>query len=120
THRILTCLVRERVIHQRKSDRHYFLGPVIFELSVTLTQHSQFQKAGRTVLRALSRQFANSVALLYLRTGSDCVCIAREGKSQYTRDNTGIRVGYIAPMLSLAGGVAILSMLPKEESAAVL
>ena len=35
THRILGALVRKRLIEQRASDRRYFLGPLVFELSVT-------------------------------------------------------------------------------------
>ena len=120
THRILAALVRERLVAQRASDRRYFLGPLVFELSVTQIWYGQYQAAARTTLRRLATQLPNSVTLIFLRSHDDAVCMAREGASSYTRGSTGIRVGQRLPLLSLAGGAAILAALPPAEAAGII
>ena len=35
THRILACLVRERLVQQRAVDGHYLPGPLLFELALS-------------------------------------------------------------------------------------
>lgn len=121
THRILACLVRERLVHQRSSDRHYVLGPLTFELGVSATSHAEFQLAAQAELKLLTKNILKkAVGIVYLRSGDDCVCIVREGVSAYTRERSGILIGNRAPLLSLAGGGAILASLPDEEAAEVM
>ena len=93
THRILGALVRERLIEQRASDRRYFLGPLVFELSVTQTWFARYEATARTTLRHIARDLPNSVVLIYMRSEDDAVCLAREGASSYTSEGTGIRIG---------------------------
>lgn len=120
THRILGALVRERLIEQRASDRRYFLGPLVFELSVTQTWFARYEATARTTLRHIARDLPNSVVLIYMRSEDDAVCLAREGASSYTSEGTGIRIGQRLPLLSLAGGAAILGALPREEAAGIV
>ena len=35
-HRVLSCLVRERFVQQRSTDKHYFPGPMLYELGLSL------------------------------------------------------------------------------------
>lgn len=120
THRLLACLVRERLVHQRETDHRYFLGPLNFELAIGMVGYSELQKEARATVERLSMQLPRVVALAYLRSGDDCVCFARHGSSSYTRQGTGIRIGNRTPLLSLAGGAAILAALPKREAAAII
>ena len=112
THRILACLVRERLAQQRPGDRHYLPGPLIFELSLSMPAYAEFQAACRAPLARLARTFG-AQAILYLRSGEDWVCAAFNGPSVYV--GGGLEVGTRRPLVSTAGGVAILISLAAEE-----
>lgn len=112
THRILSALVRERLVHQRASDRHYLPGPLIFEMSQAMPAYAEFQGACGPSLRRLSRQF-KGLALVHLHSQDDSVCIGRSGESVYV--GTAMEVGTRWPLIASAGGVAILIALPPHE-----
>lgn len=118
-HRILQCLVRERMVQQRESDRRYVVGPLNFELGASVPRYGEFAETARTTVRRIAQAIPKVVVLAYLRSNDECVCIARAGSSSYTREGTGIRVGQRAALLSLAGGIAILSALPAGEAQAI-
>lgn len=113
THRILSCLVRERMVQQREGDRLYHLGPLVFELGLTLSAHANFQAACRAPLERLARRFG-ALAILYLRSGEDWVCAGCVGPLAYAGSN--IEVGKRRPLLSSAGGIAILVALDEDEA----
>ncbi len=117
THRILSCLVRERVVQQRDSDRLYHLGPLVFELGLTLSAHANFQAACRLPLDRLARRFG-ALAILYLRSGDDWVCAGCVGPLAYAGSN--IEVGKRRPLLSSAGGIAILVALDDDEARRII
>ena len=117
THRILACLVRERLAQRRGGDRHYLPGPLVFELSLSMPAYAEFQAACNAPLARLSRRFG-AQAILYLRSGSDWVCAAYVGREVYL--GGGLEIGTRRPLLSTAGGVAILIALPRAEAAAII
>jgi len=78
THRLLACLVRERMVRQRSSDRHYFPGPLLFELSLANPVYEDFQAAARAPVERLYRSFG-TMAALFLRSGCESVCTVRAG-----------------------------------------
>ena len=51
-HRMLKCMVRERLVQQRAADQRYLLGPLAFELGASLPQqqsetaHQRLVKSG--------------------------------------------------------------------------
>lgn len=112
THRILSALVRERLVHQRASDRHYLPGPLVFEMSLAMPAYAEFQQACAPSLRRLSRRF-KGLALVHLHSHDDTVCIGRSGESVYV--GTAMEVGTRWPLVASAGGVAILIALPPRE-----
>lgn len=112
-HRILTCLRRERLVQQREGDGHYLPGPLIFELSLTQPAYAEFLAACKAPLARVARR-SGAVAFLYLRSGADFVCAAREGPS--TLKGLSIHVGTRRPLISASGGVAILIALPEDEA----
>lgn len=116
-HRILNCLQRERLVQQRERDRHYLPGPLLFELSLTLPPLAEFQAACQAPLSRVARR-TGGVAFLYLRSGSDFVCAARVGATSIK--GLSIQVGTRRPLVSSAGGVAILVALPDEESRRII
>jgi DNA-binding IclR family transcriptional regulator len=112
THRIVACLMRERLASQRKSDRRYVPGPFLFELGLSISPLHAFQVASQAPLARIARR-AGGIGLLYLRSGSEFVCAAREGTVDLKA--LTIEVGTRRPLIVSAGGLAILIALPRDE-----
>ncbi len=117
THRLLACLVRERLVQQRASNRHYLLGPLIFELGLALPGYVEFQSACRAPVARVAKRF-EATSVLYLRSGTDWVCAARAGPPVY--GGTIPEVGTRRPLMSSVGGAAILMALPPREAQAIV
>lgn len=112
-HRLLACLVRERLVEQRASDRHYIPGPMLFELSLSLPrQYGDFLQSCAAPLSRLARR-TRTVSYLMLRSGSDFVCAARGGSPALKAH--AIEIGVRRPLMTAAGGIAILIALHEEE-----
>jgi DNA-binding IclR family transcriptional regulator len=111
-HRVLARLVDERLVRQRPGDRHYLPGPMLFELGLSLPEHAQFQRSAETILRVFAHEMT-CVAMLLLRSGNDFVCTVREGTAPHT--GTMMHPGTRRPLITSAGGVAILQTLPDTE-----
>jgi len=116
-HRMLSCLVDERLVEQRASDRHYLPGPLMYELGLALPQHAMFQRRAGVLAAAFARRFGG-VAVLVLRSGHDLVCSVRTGTLPLT--GSVLYPGTRRPLFSTATGVAILQTLPDAEALAVL
>lgn len=112
THRALAALVRERMVQQRRSDRHYLPGPLIFELSLAMPAYAEFQAAARPSINRLYRRF-DTMTALFLRSGSESVCALRAGEPPYV--GARLEVGTRGPLLANAGGTAILIALSADE-----
>jgi DNA-binding IclR family transcriptional regulator len=116
-YRMLKCLEEERLVKRRAADRHYLPGPLLFELGLTLAPHAAFQSAAQAPLLRLARR-TGGVAFLYLRSNNDFVCAGRVGKTELK--GLSIHIGTRRPLVTSAGGMAIVVALPAEESKAVV
>lgn len=116
-HRLLAHLKRERLVQQRAHDRHYTPGPLLYELSLALPEYRAFVDSGRVRLERLVNR-VGGVAFLFLRSGCDFVCAARAGGVRVT--GLSIDVGTRRPLLTSAGGIAILIAMPAGEAQAVI
>lgn len=116
-HRMLACLVEERLVEQRAIDKHYIPGPLMFELGLAHPARVQFQRAAEVALRGFARRMGG-VALLLLRSGNEYVCSVRAG----TISLAGLMVhpGTRRPLFTSVGGVAIFQTLPEEEVRKIL
>jgi len=116
-HRMLSCLVEERMVVQRAVDRHYLPGPLMYELGLALPESMQFQRAAESRVQAFARRLAG-VALLQLRSGNEFVCSVRTGALALT----GLMVypGTRRPLFTSVGGLAILQTLDKDEVRRIL
>lgn len=116
-HRMLTCMVEERLVEQCASDRHYLPGPLMYELGLALPDRAQFQRRAEAAVQVFARRMAG-IALLLLRSGNEYVCCARAG----TLPLSGLMVhtGTRRPLFTSVGGVAILQTLPAEDVREVL
>ena len=111
-HRMLTCMVEERLVEQRASDRHYLPGPLMYELGLALPNRAPFQRCAEATVQAFARRMAG-IGLLLLRSGNEYVCSVRAG----TLSLSGLMIhpGARRPLFTSVGGVAILQTLPAEE-----
>ena len=117
TQRILACLVRERMVNQRASNRQYFPGPLIFELGLSMPAYHEFQAACQPSVRRVARHF-QATSVLYHRSGIEWVCANRAGPAVY--GGTILEVGTRRPLLSSVGGVAILMTMPAQQASAIV
>ncbi len=116
TRRVLACLVRERVLDQRASDRRYLPGPLLFELGLTVPAYRALQDACRGPMERAARR-CGGASFVYLRSASEVVCLARV-------DHVPVKGAWAQPgtrrwMASLAAGLAILVELPRKEGEAM-
>lgn len=116
-HRMLACLVDERLVAQRATDRHYVPGPLMFELGFALPDHVQFQHQAEPMVQAFARRMGG-IALLLLRSGNEYVCTARAGALSLS--GLMVYLGTRRPLFTSVGGVAILQTRPVAEVRAVL
>ena len=116
-HRLLACLVRERLVRQRTGDRRYVPGPLLYELSLALPGYAALQAASARHLSSAAGAL-DAYTFLCLRSGVDFVCAAQAGRAsaKALEHDVGLR----RPLLVSAGGVAIIVALPAEEAAAVV
>ena len=117
THRIVACFIRERLARQRASDRRYLPGPLLFELGVSVPELAALQAVSHAPLARLAKRLGG-IALLYLRSGFEFVCVSRAGTLQLKA--LTIDVGTRRPLIVSAGGLAIVAALEKEEARAVI
>jgi DNA-binding IclR family transcriptional regulator len=116
-HRMLACMVEERLVEQRASDRHYLPGPLMFELGLALPSHARFQAAAEVQVQAFARRMAG-IGLLLLRSGKEYVCSVRAG--QLPLAGLMVYPGTRRPLFTSVGGIAILQTRPEEEVRQVL
>lgn len=116
-HRVLACLVRERFVQQRPSDKHYFPGPMLFELGLSMPGFGAFQHACDKRLRKFAAAL-DAIAWVILRSGNEYVCSSRQGTLELR--GLMVQVGTRRPLFTSAGGIAILQTLSSAEAAAIL
>jgi DNA-binding IclR family transcriptional regulator len=116
-HRMLACLVEERLVEQRAGDRHYLPGPLLYELGLALPARAQFQRRAEAAVQAFARRMAG-VSLLLLRSGCEYVCSVRAGALPLA--GLMVEAGTRRPLFTSVGGVAILQTLPADEARRVL
>jgi DNA-binding IclR family transcriptional regulator len=108
-HRLLAGLAHERLVVQRRGDRHYLPGPLLFELGLGVAPLAGFQARCAPGLARLARA-TRGIAFLYLKSGHEFVCAARVGNT--TLKGMSVEVGTRRPLVVSAAGVAILLALP--------
>ncbi len=111
-HRILQGLIAEGLVRQDAGSRHYFLGPLIFELGLAAAPQFNLGDLCRPSLRRIADQCGDTV-FLSVRSGYDSVCIERQEGSFPIKTFT-MDVGARRPLGAGASGLALLMPLPEE------
>ena len=113
-HRILKCLVDEGFLMLDAGTRHYFLGPLIFELGLASSPQFNLVDLCRPSLQRIAEQTGDTV-FLSVRSGHDSVCIDRKEGSFPIKALT-LEVGARRPLGVGAGGLALLMLLSDEAA----
>lgn len=111
THRIVKCLVAERLLRQRAADRRYVPGPLLFELASALPAYMDFRDAMHAELGSIARRH-HGHAFLHLRSHLETVCVDRVGSSSVHPLTV---IGTRRPLTQSTAGVAILLSLSAAE-----
>ena len=111
-HRILDGLVRQRMAAHFPDNARYAVGPLIAELAAARPAWLDLPADAAPALRQLARRH-RAVAYLYARSDDDFVCLVRENGIAM-RELT-IERGTRRPLVTSAGGAAILMQLPDKE-----
>lgn len=111
-HRILARLERERLVHRRAGDERYVLGSALGELSLSIPGFHDFVAKARGHASALGRKLS-LVTIVSLRSGDHFVVASRVASSRMRSQIN--EEGACRPLVSTAGGIAILVTLPVEE-----
>ncbi len=116
-HRILSGLVKERMVQQRPGDRRYLAGPLLYELGLSLPGHHEFQRLAEAQLGPWARRM-HGTALLLMRSGHEYVCSVCTGPERLP--GLMVEQGTRRPLFTSVGGVAILQTLDVDEAHEVL
>lgn len=119
-HRILKCLIAEGLVEQRASDKRYLLGAMNYEMGMSVPHRRSLTDASRRAVSQLARQIPRVTASVVVRSGDDCVCIARAGAPSFISKSSAMPVGARAPLLSRISGMLIVAALPQEAAQAIV
>lgn len=116
-YRILSRLEHERLVHRGDRGDRYFIGFAIGELSLCIPGYHDFVTQAHSCALSTARKLS-LVTIVYLRSGDHFV-IASRIDSAHMRSRINEEGAY-RPLISTAGGVAILMTLPEAEQKRVL
>lgn len=117
-HRVLQQLRSAQLVCQTAPDGPYALGPLAFELGVAAAQQFDIRGRSRQAVTSLANEMGDT-AYLFLRSGSEAVCLDRVFGPAPVRVVT-LRIGSRRPLGLGAGGLAILAFLDESEREAVI
>ncbi|MFT4081562.1 MAG: IclR family transcriptional regulator [Nocardioides sp.] len=118
THRVLRQLCAAQLVYQTAPDGPYALGSLAFELGVAAAQQFDIRGRSREAVTSLANEVGDT-AYLFLRSGSEAVCLDRVFGTAPVRVVT-LRIGSRRPLGLGAGGLAILASLEEVEREAAI
>jgi DNA-binding IclR family transcriptional regulator len=117
-HRILRCLIEERLASSPGRGKRYRLGELVHELSLAPSASTLEVAHWRPVLTAISRR-TGATAYLMRRSGVEAVCLAK-ADSQALMRFVPVEVGQRRLLGVGAGATALLAALDKEHSEQII
>ncbi len=117
-HRILGCLVQERLVTRVRGTLRYSLGSVAYELGLAAAPYFAVDELAGAGLAKLASS-TRTIVFVNFRSGNDSVCVARHEGRHALKAYT-VEVGTRRPLCLSAGGAAIVVALPRREQAAVV
>ncbi len=117
-HRFLAGMMQQGLVEQDALSGRYFLGLNLVVWAAAAGNRYGLARLAEPALTRLAEKTEDTIYLM-LRTGDECVCIARHEGSYPIRTLT-LNLGDRRPLGAGAGPLAILSFLPDEEVDAIL
>lgn len=112
-HRLLACLVEERLASRVPGTKRYAIGPLAFELGIAAAPYFDIDRQAGASLQKLARELRGTV-FLNVRSGPESVCVARyEGRRAISA--LLVEVGSRRPLCVSAGGISMLVRLPRTQ-----
>lgn len=112
-HRLLACLVEERLASRVPGTKRYTVGPLAFELGVAAAPYFGIDRLAGASLQRLARELRGTF-FLNVRSGPDSVCVARyEGRRAISA--LLVEAGSRRPLCMSAGGISMLVCLPLAQ-----
>jgi DNA-binding IclR family transcriptional regulator len=114
-HRIINCLVREKLVMQNQLTERYTLGYSLFELGLTAASQFKLREVCLPSLNRIAKQSGHT-AYMTIRSHLDAISIASAVADQHhPMDVASISIGAHRPLGVGAGSLAILITLPDDE-----
>lgn len=117
-HRILRCLVEERLACEPGADKRYRMGELVHELSLAPSASTLEVAHWRPIVATVSRR-TGATAYLMRRSGVESVCLAK-AESQALMRFVPVEVGQRRLLGVGAGATALLAALDKEHCEQVI
>ena len=114
-HRILSGLVRGRMVVKRERDHHYLPGPLLYELALSLNPYVEFRRVYEASVVRLAKK-TGGIGFFFLRSGPDMVCAARHAEVDALTVEEGMR----RPLVGSAAGIAMLIHLSESERQSIV
>ena len=118
THRLLQCLLDERMLAHSRKKRGYRLGPLLYELGLSALPARSLKETAHLPLCRLAEE-TGDMAFLVARSGYETVCLDRIAGNFHIQTMTS-GIGDRHPLGIGAGGQAILAALSDSEIELVL
>jgi len=113
THRILKCLVGEKLVAQSADARRYTIGELAAELGLAVHTHQDAILSWRSAVEEVARE-TGATTYLMCRSGNETVCLDKADGTSVMR-YIPQEVGQRRPLGLGGGGVALLAALPEPE-----
>jgi DNA-binding IclR family transcriptional regulator len=117
-HRMLKTLVAEGMVFREDASKRYFLGPLLLELGLAAARQFKLGELCTPSLRRIA-ELTGDTSFLFVRSGIDAVCLERI-QGSYPIQTPSVPVGSRQPLGISAGGLALLSTLPDDETGEII
>jgi len=117
-HRILKCLVQERLVNQSDDAKRYTIGTLVYELGLAVRAWQEDVLNWRPVLESVSTD-TGVTAYLMGRSGNESICLDKVEGPSIVRV-IPVEVGQRRPLGVGAGAAALLASIPDEECEQVI
>lgn len=117
-HRMIRCLVAQRMVERDPATLRYSLGSLVYELGLSVPAKMNLRELCDPITTRIAEVTGDTV-FLNVRSGLDILCIDRK-EGNYPIKTLIFEVGNRRPLGVGAGGIALLMPLEDQELEAVL
>ncbi len=112
-HRIVRCLVAQRMIEKSKDRGRYSLGPLVYELGLSVPQRMNLREKCENSTTRLA-EITGDTVFLNVRSGYDVLCIDRK-EGTFPIKTLIFEIGNRRPLGIGAGGIALLMHIDDDD-----